>query len=304
MNIEDILKKRIIVFGANGMLGQRTVLHFLNQPNIEVFATDVQDSPAIEGIDYQQADITDRQQVKKVVYDFYPDYIINAAAYTAVDKCEEERELSWKVNVKAVEHMAETARVLDARLVHISTDYVFDGKKGPYEETDKPNPISYYGRTKLASENALRISGVLYTALRTNVLYGIVEHGRKDFVRWVVESLREGKPLRIVDDQINNPTYIDDLVQAISKSIEFKKTGMYHTGGKEFLSRFDFTLRIADFFGLDKSLLSKITTEELGQRAPRPLKSGLITLKAESEFGYSPHSFEESFALMNRQLTL
>lgn len=300
----DIIKKRILVFGANGMLGQRLVEFYSRQQNLQLLSCSVEDAPVINGQEYRQINITRREDVKDLVYDFYPDVIINAAAYTNVDLSEKEREQAWKTNVKGVEYIAEVSRVIDSHIVHISTDYIFNGKKGPYSENDKPSPLGYYARTKLASENVLRISGTYYTILRTNVLYGIAHNSRPDFVRWVVNSVREGKEIKIVTDQINNPTFIDDLVQAISKVIEYKKYGVYNIGGKEFLSRYDFTMKIADFFHLDKKLISPITTDELNQAAQRPLKSGLIILKAETELGYKPHSIEESLAKMKRELSL
>ena len=287
------------------MLGQCCVDFYSNSNNkFELLSLSIEDQPVFNDVDYIPCDITNREQVKKIVYDFCPDYIVNAAAFTNVDKSETEREQAWKVNVKAVEYIAEAARVIDAHLIHISSDYIFNGKNGPYSENTIPNPIGYYGRTKLASENALKISGAIYTILRTNVLYGIAPDSRPDFVKWVVESLRNKKNIRIVIDQINNPTFIDDLVQAISKIIEFGRTGIYHIGGREFLSRFEFTNIIADYFHLDKSLVTPITTEELNQRAKRPLKSGLITLKAETELGYKPHLIPEALEEMKRELVL
>ena len=287
------------------MLGQCCVDFYSNSNNkFELLSLSIEDQPVFNDVDYIPCDITNREQVKKIVYDFCPDYIVNAAAFTNVDKSETEREQAWKVNVKAVEYIAEAARVIDAHLIHISSDYIFNGKNGPYSENTVPNPIGYYGRTKLASENALKISGAIYTILRTNVLYGTAPDSRPDFVKWVVESLRNKKNIRIVIDQINNPTFIDDLVQAISKIIEFGRTGIYHIGGREFLSRFDFTNIIADYFHLDKSLVTPITTEELNQRAKRPLKSGLITLKAETELGYKPHLIPEALEEMKRELVL
>lgn len=300
----DIIKKRILLFGANGMLGQRLVEFYGRQQGIQLLACSVEDEPVFEDHEYRKIDITKRDEVKNLVYDFYPDVIINAAAYTNVDKSETEREQAWKTNVKGVEYVAEVSRVIDSHIIHISTDYIFNGKNGPYSEKDKPSPLGYYARTKLASENVLRISGTYNTILRTNVLYGIAHNGRPDFVRWVVGSVRKGKEIRIVTDQINNPTFIDDLVQAISKVIEYKKFGVYNIGGKEFLSRFDFTMKIADFFQLDKDLIFPITTAELNQTAQRPLKSGLIILKAQTELGYKPHSIEESLTKMKRELSL
>ncbi len=203
-----------------------------------------------------------------------------------------------------MENLARFAGPLDSHLIHISSDYVFDGSNGPYSEEDIPNPVSYYGRTKLASENALHSVKLKYTIIRTNVLYGPAKFGRPDFVKWVVSSLRDNKTIRIVDDQINNPTYIDDLVFAINQVIEFTNEGVYNIGGAEVLSRYEFTIRIADFFNLDKNLISKIKTEVLNQPAPRPLNSGLINLKAQTELDYKPRSIEETFLLMKKELNL
>lgn len=299
----NLIKKRILVVGSNGMLGQRTISFFLKQTNFEIIGCSVEEEPVTNNYEYYCCDLTKRENVKKIIYDFYPDFIVNAAAFTNVDLSEIERETAWKVNVKGVEYLAEAARVLDSHLIHISSDYIFDGTNGPYAENAKPNPLGYYGRTKLASENALRISGSVNTILRTNVLFGIAD-SRPDFVRWVINSLKGDKQIRIVTDQYNNPTFIDDLVQAISKVVEFKKDGIYHIGGRDFLSRFEFAEKIADFFDLDKNLICPIETEELNQRARRPLRSGLITLRAETELGYKPHTIIESLTLMKKELTL
>ncbi len=299
----NLIKKRLLVVGSNGMLGQRIISFFAKHKNFEILGCSVEEKPVTNNYEYCCCDLTKRENVKKIIYDFYPDFVINAAAFTNVDLSEIERETAWKVNVKGVEYLAETARVLDSHLIHISSDYIFDGTNGPYAENAKPNPLGYYGRTKLASENALKISGSVHTILRTNVLFGIAD-SRPDFVRWVINSLKDKKQIRIVTDQFNNPTFIDDLVQAINKVIEFKKDGIYHIGGRDFLSRFEFTEKIADFFDLDKSLISAIKTEELNQKARRPLKSGLITLKAETEIGFKPHTITESLAMMKKELKI
>lgn len=304
MNPTELIKKRILIVGANGMLGQRTLEFYLKLDNIELLATSVEDKSVFDNIDYVQSDISNRNEIKKVVYNFCPDFIINAAAYTNVDKSETERELAWKINVKGVEYLSDAARVLDSHLIHISTDYIFDGKSGPYTENDIPNPLGYYARTKLASENTLKISGSRNTILRTNVLYGTAKFSRPDFVKWVVDSLSSKKEIRIVDDQINNPTFIDDLVQGINKVVELRKEGIYNIGGNEFLSRYDFTILISNYFNLDKNLIKKIKTAELNQPARRPLKSGLITIKAQSELGYKPHTIIQTLELMKTELGL
>lgn len=302
MQTNGLVKNRILITGSNGMLGQRAVQFYLKNENVELLATSVEEKSLIENVDYISCDIKDRNSIKKIILDYCPDFIIHTAAFTNVDLSEKLREDAWKINVKGVEYISEAARAIDTHIIHISTDYIFDGKDGPYSENAIPNPLGYYGRTKLASENALRISNTYFTILRTNVLYGIALNSRPDFVRWVVSSLDENRNIRIVNDQINNPTFIDDLVQAINKIIEFKKTGIFNVGGIEFLSRYDFTLRIADYFNLDKKLITPIRTEELKQSARRPLKSGLIILKAETELGYKPHSIIESLAAMKKEL--
>jgi len=303
ISAKNIIKNRILIIGSNGMLGQRLVDCY-DFMNTEMLAASAEDESFIKNVEYKKIDITDKKAVGELIKSFYPDVIINAAAFTNVDLCETEKELSWKVNADGPKYIAFYAGAIDAHLIHISTDYVFNGKAGPYGEDAPIDPINYYGKTKLAGENALRISNARNAIIRTNVLYGPVKSGRPDFVKWVVTSLREGKQIRIVDDQINNPTFIDDIVSAIVKIIASKKTGIYHIGGKELLNRFDFTMRIADFFDLDKSLVERIKTEELNQPAKRPLKSGLITLKAETEIGYKPHKMEETFAILKKELKL
>ncbi|HEX2984417.1 MAG TPA: dTDP-4-dehydrorhamnose reductase [Ignavibacteriales bacterium] len=301
----NLIKQRVLIVGSNGMLGQKLCEFYASKPSeIELLAASAEDSSFIPGLEYLKIDLTKRESVKEVVYDFVPDLIVNAAAFTNVDQCETQRELSWKINVKGVEYLAECSRILECRLIHISSDYVFDGKNGPYQETDRPNPISYYGREKLAAENALRISGAIYSIVRTNVLYGPVKNGRADFVRWVYDSLKNAKPIRIVNDQYNNPTFLEDLVQGIHKIYSYNKDGIYHIGGAEVLHRYDFTLKIADFFQLDKSLITPITTAELNQPAPRPLKSGLITLKAQSELNYKATPIYETLVKMKKDLGL
>jgi len=155
----DLIKNRILIIGASGMLGQRLINFYSNLKDIELLAASFEEKYYEENISYRQIDISKRESIKKVVYDFYPDVIINAAAFTNVDLCEKEKEIAWKINVKGVEYLADFARILDAHLIHVSTDYVFDGKNGPYSERDIPKPISYYGRTKLASENVKVVLG-------------------------------------------------------------------------------------------------------------------------------------------------
>lgn len=303
MYSRDIIKKRILVIGANGLLGQRLIAFYQSRENIELLGSSLEAEPYFSEVTYIPCDITSREDVKKVIFDFYPDVVINSAGITNVDLCEKEKETAWKVNVKGVEYLADACRSIDAKMIHVSSDYVFNGFNGPYNENAKVDPLGYYGRTKLASENALKLSAITYSVIRTNVLYGIA-NSRPDFVRWVVNSLSEKKQIRVVQDQINNPTFVEDLVCAINKMVELDKFGLYNIGGKDFLSRYEFACIIADFFNFDKNLITPITTEELKQAAKRPLKSGLITIKAETDLGYKPHSIVDALGIIKKQITL
>jgi dTDP-4-dehydrorhamnose reductase len=232
-----------------------------------------------------------------------PDVIVNCAAITNVDACETERELAWKVNVGGVENIVEAAQRTGATVVHVSSDYVFDGRNGPYTEEDRPEPLSYYGKSKLAGENILRASGLPYLIARTMILYGFAPGVKANFVLWLIQSLEKGTPVRIVDDQIGNPTLADDLAYGIIRGLDLGKTGIFNIAGRDIASRYDFALRIARAFALDESLITPIKTAQLRQPAPRPLKSGLITLKAEVELGISPSTIEQGLAVVKNQIT-
>lgn len=300
----DLIKKRILIIGSNGMLGQRLTEFYSIKKNIELLCASAEDYSLIDGVQYQKLDITNKNDVRELILSFFPDVIINTAAFTNVDKAETERETAWKINVNGVENISLYAWTIDAYLIHFSTDYIFDGKNGPYSETDIPNPIGYYGRTKLAAENSVRVSGVRNSIVRTNILYGPAKHGRPDYVKWVINSLRDSQTIRIVTDQIGNPTYIDDIVTATSILADLRKEGIINIGGAEVISRFNFTLRIADYFNLNKELIKPIITSELKQPAARPLKSGLKIEKAISEISYRPRTIEETFNLMKKELNL
>ncbi|HPN38719.1 MAG TPA: dTDP-4-dehydrorhamnose reductase [Melioribacteraceae bacterium] len=297
------MSKRVLVIGSNGMLGQ-TLVNLCTNNNYTILAASNEETSYINNIMYIRIDISDENQVADLIINTKPEYIINTAAYTNVDKSETEKEVAESINVKGVGYLAKYANQVSSQLIHISSDYVFDGNNGPYTETDVPNPIGYYGLTKLLGEEIITQNTENYTIIRTNVLYGATKYGRPDFVKWVINSLNDKKKINIVTDQINNPTYLKDLSGAIISIIEKNITGLFNIGGKTFLSRYEFTLKIADYFGLDKELITPILTEELKQPAARPLKSGLITEKANKVFNYNPIEIDESFAEMKEELNL
>jgi dTDP-4-dehydrorhamnose reductase len=296
--------KRILVCGANGLLGQRLSLMLSTQNNYEVLNTSVERSFVFDKMlfDYNQLDITNRSDVKSLISSYQPDVILNAAAATNVDWCESHHEEAWKANVNAVENLAEASRKVGAKLIHVSTDYIFDGKYGPYDEAAQPNPIGYYGKTKLASENAVLVAEISHTILRTIVLYGNGINVKANFALWVINNLKAGKQITVVDDQLGNPTFVSDLAMAMIKAFELNREGIFHIGGGDQLSRYDFALQAAEVFGFDASLIKRIKTSDLMQASPRPMVSGFITLKAETQLGLRFLKSKEGLTLLKHEL--
>ncbi|HSQ76529.1 MAG TPA: dTDP-4-dehydrorhamnose reductase [Bacteroidota bacterium] len=297
--------ERILVVGSNGLLGQKVAEQLVRGSNYHITLASVEEAPVrdIPSAPYLTLDITNRKQVREAVGAVNPQVIINCAAMTNVDACETERETAWKINVGGVEHLIDAARKTGVMIVHVSSDYVFDGKTGPYGEDDKPEPLSYYGKTKLASENALRTSGLPYFVARTMVLYGFAEGVKANFALWLIKTLREGQTVRVVDDQIGNPTLVDDLAFGLIRGMELGKTGLYHLAGRDIQSRYEFALTLARVFHLDAKLIHPIKTAQLKQPAARPLKSGLLTLKAEVELGFKPLETEQGLTILKTQLS-
>ncbi|MCK6621596.1 MAG: dTDP-4-dehydrorhamnose reductase [Calditrichaceae bacterium] len=300
--------KKILITGANGLLGQALLKTFSGE--FEILAADLQEGLALAlagqspggMVHYQPLDISDPKNCREVVLQNRPDIIINAAAYTNVDGCETDKDLCWKVNVKGVENLAAAARRNMALVVHISTDYIFDGAEGPYGEDHKPNPLGYYGKSKLASENAVRVAGIPYAIVRTNVLYGAGVNVKNNFFLWVYHSLKSGKTINVVTDQWNNPTLAEELSEGIRLLIEKSKYGVYHIGGKEYLNRFDFALRIAEVFGFPRELIRPITTDQLKQEAPRPMRGGVKIERARSELGFDPRPLKNVLEQLKARL--
>jgi len=297
--------RRALVVGSNGLLGQKMTELLLRGSPHSVTMGSVEDRPVVgyQSAEYVRLDITSKKDVRQVVDSVRPDLIFNCAAMTNVDACETERELAWKINVTGLENLLESARKGITTIIHVSSDYIFDGKAGPYTEEDRPSPISYYGKSKLASENVLLTSGQPYVIARTMVLYGYAPEVKPNFALWLIQSLEKGTPVRVVDDQMGNPTLVDDLAFGLLKAVELGRTGIYHVAGREIVSRYEFALRLAKVFGFDPKLITPIKTAVLHQPAPRPLKSGLITLKAEVELGFKPSTMEEGLAILKNQLS-
>lgn len=231
--------------------------------------------------------LTDKKLLREILLQEKPDVIINTAAMTNVDLCETEKKEASEINTKVVETLVKVANKLNAKLITFSTDYIFNGEKGPYTEYDIPDPISYYGKTKLAADNFVIGNIVNYAIIRTNVVYGFSSYDKNDFIRWVLESLLAKKELKIINGQYCNPTFSEDIAYGVFKIIEKNLRGIYNIAGKDYLNRYEIACTIADTLNLNKNLITEVPHETLVQKAKRPLKGGLVTLKAESEFGFT-----------------
>jgi len=285
-------------------LGQKLAELFSRSTNYNLLLTSKQEHSVFdeEMIRYRQLDTAHKREVQSIVEEFEPEIIVNAAAVTNVDLCETERELAWKANVASVENLVYAAKLTGSKIIQVSTDYVFDGKSGPYSELDRPNPISYYGRTKLASENVIHAGGIPSTIVRTMVLYGAGLNVKANFALWLVQNLGEGKPVRVVDDQIGNPTLADDLAYAILKIVELDRSGLYHISGPDLISRYDVAIALAEIFGFNKKLITPVKTEAFNQPAPRPLNSGFITLKAEIDLYIKMSNTRQGLLALKNQI--
>jgi dTDP-4-dehydrorhamnose reductase len=296
-------QKKILLTGANGLLGQKTAEIFAKETDHELLLADLADrAEEPRKYSYIPLDITNKEKVKAAVKDYKPDIIINAAAYTNVDGCETERELSWRVNVDAVKNLIIASRYNSSKIIHISTDYIFDGVRGGYDENSAPNPLSFYGKSKLASENALSASGVSCAVIRTMIIYGNGKNVKKNFALWLVDRLGNNEPVRIVDDQFGMPTMVDDLGLALVRVVDRERTGIYNVCGSEYLSRYEFAIRLADIFEYDSSMIVPIKTTELQQAAARPMNSSFVLLKAEAELGLRTLNVTDGLYMLKSQL--
>ncbi len=295
---------KILVTGSNGLLGQKLTHLLQNEKTISFIATARGKSvlPITNGI-FHPLDITDPIQVDRVIAEAKPDVIINTAAMTQVDQCETEREVCWKANVNSVENLIQACAKNNTHLVHVSTDFIFDGTYGPLDETAKPNPVNYYGESKLAAEELLLKSSISWSILRTVLVYGITEDmSRSNIVLWVKNSLEQGKTIQVVNDQWRTPTLAEDLAMGCYLAAKSKATGIYHISGKDFLSPYDIAIATANFFKLEKSLIKATDSTQFKQPAQRPPKTGFIIDKARKELGYDPHSFQEGLTVLAKQI--
>ncbi|OEK02375.1 NAD(P)-dependent oxidoreductase [Roseivirga sp. 4D4] len=298
---------KILITGSNGLLGQKLVKLILDKGKDELIATarGANRLPYPEShYQFDQMDITDRAQVDNVMNRHAPEVVIHTAAMTNVDQCETEQEDCWKQNVDAVEYLIKACERNSSFLLHLSTDFIFDGEDGPYDEQAEANPISYYGESKLAAEELLLNSDIKFAIARTVLVYGIAhDMSRSNIVLWVKKSLEDGKSIKVVDDQLRSPTLAEDLAMGCYLIAEKKAEGIFNISGKDLLTPYEMALKTAAYFNLDTSTMERADASTFTQTAKRPPKTGLLIDKAIAELGYAPHTFEEGIGILVDQLS-
>lgn len=285
----------VLVIGGSGLVGSNVLESGVDAGHDVTGTFHTNDGSTVD----RHLDKTSEESVDGVVTEMDPDAIVDTAAFHDVDTCETDRTKAWTVNAEGTQNVAAAAAAVDAHYLYISTDYVFGGnpEDAPYTEGDAVNPVNYYARTKYAGEQAARTASN-WTILRTSVVYGLA---KPNFVTWALSELRAGEAISIVDDQVSTPTYATDLARACIDVIEAGATGVYHATGPESLSRYEFTRRLADVYGLNPSLVTPISTEEFGQDAPRPADGSLDSSELYDELSWTFAPPTDAFETMNAE---
>jgi dTDP-4-dehydrorhamnose reductase len=288
---------KLLVTGASGLLGNWVVIQAKNE--FQATPTDIVEPPHPNTI---KADIVNSSEIRQLFHQLKPDVVIHTASETNVDRCETERERAWKINVEGTRNIADASLGIGAKMVYISTDYVFDGEKSLYREEDAPNPIDFYGLTKLEGERQAMRRCKNIAILRTSVLYG--RHPTKqDFATWVVNKVRQGQEITVVDDHFNTPTLAENLAQMAVEVAARDLQGIFHASGCERISRYDFARKIAEAFRLDSALIKPIKMSELrAWIAKRPKDSSLNTAKVQQALKTQPLNINAGLSKLRDEL--
>ncbi len=297
---------RILITGANGLLGQKLVQQLGMLPNHEVIATGTGAARVTlpGNTRWRTLDVTDGDQVAQAISEERPEAVIHTAAMTNVDQCETDREGCQSLNVDAVAHLAQACADTGSYLLHLSTDFIFDGAAGPYDEAATPNPVSIYGHAKLEAERVVMAQpGLRWGIGRTILVYGIAQDmSRSNIILWVKSSLEAGKRIQVVDDQWRTPTLAEDLADGCLRMALQQAEGIFNLGGPDLLTPYDMALATAQYFGLNASLIERVDGTRFTQPAKRPPRTGLVIDKARTQLGYAPRTFAEGIAVLAGQM--
>jgi dTDP-4-dehydrorhamnose reductase len=291
---------RVLVTGGSGLLGSK-ITELLLEKGLKVFSGEYENSTLFGNP--VKLDVTKRSEVENAFLESQPEVVIHAAALTNVDKCEREKELANKINVEGTLNIVKCAEDYGSELVFVSTDYVFSGEKGNYRETDETNPVNHYGVTKLEAEKIVQDSELDYSIVRPSVIFGAREASvKKNFILWVLDFLKKGNQLKIVNDQIVSPTYNANLSLMIIDLIEKKLGGVYHLAGATQINRYDLALMAGKIFGFETNLIQPVSSSQMNWLAKRPMNSSLSIEKANKYLDIKPLSIRQ--ALMELKIEM
>jgi dTDP-4-dehydrorhamnose reductase len=292
------MNMRLLITGSNGLLGQKLIGLLHQEAGVELLATSRGENKlttVFPEVNFRNMDITKAEDVNRVFEEFKPTHVINTAAQTNVDICETEREAAYEMNATSVQNLVTACEKHNTHLTHVSTDFIFDGTAGPYNEEAKPNPVNYYGETKLAAEEMVMKAKCPWAIARTVLVIGTAhDYGRSNIILWVKTSLEAGKTIPVVNDQFRTPTLAEDLAQGCWLIAKNNATGIFNISGEELLTPYQMAQQVVDYFKLDGSLIQETDGSKFVQPAKRPPRTGFIIEKAKRELGYKPHTFRES----------
>ncbi len=292
---------KIFITGSNGLLGQKLV-EFCIANSIDFIATSKGENrnPNCPKKNFKTLDITDKKEVDAIVVESNPTHIIHTAAITNVDYCELNPQECELVNVIATNHLVSASNKVEAHFQFVSTDFVFDGKKGNYKENDEVNPLSEYAKSKVKSENITKEKAKFgWSIVRTIIVYGVGENlSRSNLIVWAKSALENGDAINIIDDQFRAPTFAEDLAAGCMGIILNDEKGIFHISGPETMSIYQIVERIAKHFDYSMKNVSKTSSLTLNQPAIRPPKTGFNLSKAYQKINYKPHTLEETLDLL------
>lgn len=284
---------KVLITGVGGQLG--TKIYAASEH--ENYGTYFGDVPKPDE-NLFQLNLLEREKVLSLIKQIKPEWVIHCAGATDVDWCEREKKAAWDVNVEATRNVVDACRQISAGITYISTSFVFDGSKEIYYENDTPNPINNYGMTKLEGEKIVQTSDLPFTITRTDQLYGWVGKGKKqNFVVKLLDVLRRGENMEVFEDWYNNPTLIDNLVEAVLKLLKGNELGIYHATGSTFINRYEWSLIIAEKFRLNKNLVTPVKSEKYKPPAKRP-SAHMNNSKVQDATGVKMLTVEEGLEFM------
>ena len=297
--------KKILIIGANGFTGRQILNDLSVHTQYKVTRSSLH--PDILPKDagkyrFIETDIRNEADIKRLFEEVQPDVVINCSALSVPDYCETHHEEAYLTNVTAVSQLAVFCEEYKSRFIHLSTDFVFDEKINEdagllYTEEDIPAPVNYYGYTKWKGEEKVAETCSSYAIVRVAIVYGRAlpgQHG--NIVQLVMNRLKAGQEIRVVSDQWRTPTYVGDVSDGVQRLIAHPTNGIFHICGVECMSIAEIAYQVADYMGLDHSLIHPVTTEEMNETTPRPRFSGMSIDKARTMLGYKPQKLKEVLA--------